>query len=247
MSPRSRIESLLRRSEPLQTALIAVAFWTSAVVALTSLRYLEALPQVEVITARAAMACCAVLLGLVGARCVMAWRTSGSPAPILSALGGTPGLLLFGAVVSHLAISASVLGVEAIREPDTAGLLKYRVLLFGVLTTAAVGGRAVLERTGAERLLQGVLVVLMVSCAVILASPALRDLGILPPYRIPFRLTGAFIDPNEAGLIACMTVALAAVSLSNGGPRKLAWPVWASASPQASRRRPEQRWSYSVR
>ena len=147
MSPRSRIESFLRRSEPLQTALIAVAFWTSAVVALTSLRYLEALPQVEVITARAAMACCAVLLGLVGARCVMAWRTSGSPAPILSALGGTPGLLLFGAVVSHLAISASVLGVEAIREPDTAGLLKYRVLLLGVLTTAAVGGRAVLERT----------------------------------------------------------------------------------------------------
>ena len=224
MSPRSRIESLLRRSEPLQTALIAVAFWMSAVVALTSLRYLEALPQVEVITARAAMACCAVLLGLVGARCVMAWRTSGSPAPILSALGGTPGLLLFGAVVSHLAISASVLGVEAIREPDTAGLLKYRVLLLGVLTTAAVGGRAVLERTGAERLLQGVLVVLMVSCAVILASPALRDLGILPPYRIPFRRTGTFLDPNEAGLITCMTVALAAVLLSNGGPRKLAWP-----------------------
>ncbi len=220
---RSRIESLLRRSEPLQTALIAVAFWTLAVVALTSLRYLEALPQVEVITARATMACCAVLLGLVGTRCVIAWRTSGSPAPILSALGGTPGLLLFGALASHLAIGASVLGMEAIREPDTAGIFKYHLLLFGVLTAAAVGGRAVLERTGAEGLLQGVLVILIAGCAVILASPVLRDLGILPPYRISFRLTGAFAEPNDAGLAACTTVALAAAWLTNGGPRALGW------------------------
>ena len=60
-------------------------------------------------------------------------------------------------------------------------------------------------------------------CAIILASPVLRDLGILPPYRLPFRLTGAFVDPNEAGLAACMTVALAAALLTNGGPRTLGW------------------------
>ena len=225
MIPFRHPASLLRRSEPLRTALIAAAFWTLAVIDLTNLRYvhLGGLPQVEVVVARATMVCCILLLGLVGARCVMAWRKSGSIAPLRRTLGGTPGMLLFGAVASYLAIGASVLGVEAIREPDTAGFLKYHVLHLGVLTAAAVGGRAMLERTGAERLLRGVLLVLIVSCASILASPVLRDLGILPPYRIPFRLTGAFEEPNDAGLAACMTVALAAALLTNGGPRTLGW------------------------
>ena len=208
-----------------QNVPVAAAFWTLAAIALTSLRYvhLGGMPQVEVVVARATMACCVFLLGLVGARCVIAWRTAGSLAAIRRMLGGTPGMLLFGAVASYLAIGASVLGVEAIREPETAGLLKYRFLLLGVLAAAAAGGHAVLERTGAEPLLKGVLVVLIVSCAVILASPILRDLGILRPYKVPLRLNGAFLDPNEAGLAACMTVALAAALLTNGGPRALGW------------------------
>ncbi len=217
--------SLPRRSEPLRTALIAAAFWTLAVIALTSLRHLHlgGTPQVEVVVARATMACCVLLFGLVGGRCAMAWLKSGSLAPVRRTLGGTPGMLLLGAVASYLAIGASVLGMEAIREPDTAGLLKYQVLHFGVLVAAAVGGRTMLEHTGADRLLQGVLVVLIASCAVVLASPVLHDLGILRPYKVPFRLTGAFFDPNEAGLTACMTVALAAALLTNGGPRALGW------------------------
>ena len=132
-------------------------------------------------------------------------------------------MLLFGAVASYLAIGASVLGMEAVREPDTAGFLRYHVVLLGVLAAAAAGGRAVLEGIGAERLLRGVLVILIAGCAVILASPVLRDLGILPPYRFPFRLTGAFDEPNNAGLAACMTAALAAALLTNGGPRALGW------------------------
>ena len=217
--------SLLRRTEPLQTALIAAAFWTLAVIALTNLRdlHLGGLPPVEGVVARATMVCCVFVSGLVGARCVTACRKSGSFVPVRTMLGGTPGMLLFGAVASYLAIGASATGVEAIREPDTAGFWNYQVLSLGVLAAAAIGGRAVLERTGAERLLQGVLVVLIVSCAVILASPVLRDLGILAAYRIPFRLTGAFLDPNEASLAACMTVALAAALLTNGGARKLGW------------------------
>ena len=172
--------SLLCRTEPLRTALIAAAFWTLAVIALTSLRYvhLGGMPQVEVVVvARTTMACGVLLFGLVGARCVMAWRKSGSLAPIRRTLGGTPGMLLFVAVASYLTIGAAVLGVEAIREPDTAEFLKYHVLHLGVLTAAAVGGRAMLEQTGADRLLKGVLLVLIVSCASILASPVLRDLG----------------------------------------------------------------------
>ncbi len=217
--------SLRHRSESLQTTLIAVAFWTLAVIALINLRYvhLGGTPQVEAVIAWATMACCVLLLGLVGARCAIAWRKSGSLAPIRRALGGTPGMLLFGAVASYLAIGALVLDDEAIWEPETAGLWKYHVLLLGMLAAAAAGGRAMLERTGAERLLKGVLVVLIASCAVILASPALRDLGILRPFSIPFRLNGAFFDPNDASLAACMTVALAGALLTNGGPRTLGW------------------------
>ena len=46
--------SLLCRTEPLRTALIAAAFWTLAVIALTNLRYvhLGGMPQVEVVVAR---------------------------------------------------------------------------------------------------------------------------------------------------------------------------------------------------
>ncbi len=192
------------------------------------------LPQVEVVVARATMAYCVLLLGLVGARCVMAWRKSSTIAPVWNTLGGTPGMLLFGAVASYLAIGASVLGVEAIREPDTAGFLRYHVLLLGVLAAAAAGGRAVLEEIGAERLLRGVLVILIAGCAIILASPVLRDLGILPPYRLPFRLTGAFDEPNNAGLAACMTAALAAAFLTNGGPRALGWLGLAAAASLAT-------------
>ncbi len=204
--------------------LIAVAFWALAIIALTSLRtlHLWGMPQVMGVIARATMACVVVLVGLVGIRCLFAWRRSGSSVPVLSALGGMPGVLLFGAVASYLAIGVAVMD-ETSWQPGTAEELKYAVLSFGVFVAAAIGGRAVLERAGVGRLLQGVLVVLIASCAIILASPVLRDLGILAPYRIPFRLTGAFGNPNDPGLVACMTAALAAAFLTNGGPRALGW------------------------
>ena len=220
----SRIESFLHRSDPIRIALTAIAFWTLAALVLTNVRglYLWGLPQVEVLAARATMASCAVLLGLFGIWCVSARLQSGSLAPIRRTLGGTPGLLLFASVASYLSIGAAVLDVDDM-EPDKAGNMRYYVLQFGVLIAAAIGSRALLERTGAQRLLQGLLVVLTVSCAIILASPVLRDLGVLAPYRLPFRLNGAFVNPNEAGLPACITVALAATLLTHGGSRKLGW------------------------
>ena len=213
----------MRRTESLQATLVAVAFWTLAVIVLTNLRdvHLGGMPQVEVVIARATIACCVLLLGLVGARRLIAWRKSGSLVSLRGTLGGTPGLLLFAAVASYLAIGAAALDVEAISQPETAGGLKYRVLQFGVLVAAAVGGRAVLERTGAERLLKWTLVILAASCVVVLASPWLRAIGALPEYWLPHRLTGAFSNANDAGFIACMTVALALAFQANGRQRAL--------------------------
>ena len=217
------VSGIARRTESLRTTLVAVAFWTLAVIALTNLRYvhLGGMPQVEVVIARVTMACCVLLLGLVGARRLIAWRKSGSLVSLRGTLGGTPGLLLFAAVASYLVIGAAALGVEAISQPETAESLKYRVLQFGVLVAVAVGGRSVLERTGAERLLKWTLVILTASCVVVLASPWLRAVGVLPEYQLPHRLTGAFVNPNDAGFIACMTVALALAFQANGRQRPL--------------------------
>ena len=217
--------SLLRRREALPTSLIAVAFWGLAFATLTNLRYLplRGLPEFEAMVARATMAFVAVLLGLVAVRSVIAWRKSRSFAPIRRTLGETPGMLLLGAVASYLAIGALALGAEAMREPAALDRMTYQLLHFGVLVAAVTGGWAVLERVGAQRLLQGALFILIPACVVILASPLLRDLGVLSPYRIPFRLTGVFADPNDASLGACMTVALAAAWLTNGGARAIGW------------------------
>ena len=105
--------------EPLRNALTAAAFWTLAVLALINLRdlHLWESPQVEVLVARATMASCALLLGLVGIWCVVAWRRSGSLAPVRRTLGGTPGILLFAGVASYLAIGTAMLDVEA-QGPD---------------------------------------------------------------------------------------------------------------------------------
>ena len=140
------------------------------------------MPGVQFMGAWATILCCLIVVSLVGIRYSGSRRESVWSVSLWRQSIGTPGLLLFAAVASYLAIGATVLVVEGSWQPDTAESLKYRVLHFGVLVAAALGGRAVLERTGADRLLGGVLVILIASCAVILASPILRELGILPPY-----------------------------------------------------------------
>ncbi len=217
--------SFVHRTEPLQAKLIAVAFWGLAVVSLLDLRnlYLLGSPWVVAVVAKATMGFCVLAVGLVAARWAISGRKSGSLATLARTLGGTPGVLLIAAVASYLAIGVAVLGLDAFSQPGAAARLKFHVLRFGVLVAATVGGRAVLERIGADRLLRGVLVVLIASCAIVLFSPVLRDFGILAPYRIPFRRTGVFLEPNEAAFMACMTAALAAAFLTNGGPRRLGW------------------------
>ncbi len=217
---------LLRRTERQRGVLLAVAFWTLAGLVLVNLRelHLWGLPGVELMAARATMMCCLIVAGLAGIQCIGSRREPVWSISFWRQSIGTPVLFLFASVASYLAIGAIVLVVEGNWQPDTGRELRYRVLCLGVFIAVALGSRAVLERAGADRLLRGALVVLIASCVVIVASPLLRDLGILPPYRLPFRLTGAFANPNDAAIVACMTVVLALAFLSNGGPRGLAYP-----------------------
>ena len=198
-----------RQPLSVRTRCITFAFWALAVIVLVNLHWLHlwGLPLVRPIGYAAILIFCLLVLGLVNARL---WQ-----AP------GTPGALIVATLASYLVIGVvASLVADAERSADLGKDILRQGFFFLVLLAAALGGRAVLERIGIEALLKGVLAILTASGLVIVASPVLRALGVLPLYRLPFRLTGAFTDPNEAGFIGCMTGVLALAFLCNGGSRK---------------------------
>ena len=208
----SGIESPERHPVSVRTRIIAFAFWTLAVMVLVNVHWLHlwGMPMVRPAGYAAILISCLLVLGLVNARL---WQ-----AP------GTPGALLFAAIASYLVISVVALFVtDAKWQPDMGKDILRQAFFLLVLSGAILGGHALLKRIGIEALLKGVLAILTASCLVIVASPVLRDLGVLPIHRQPFRLTGTFTDPNDAGFIGCMTAVLALAFLCNGGQRKRAY------------------------
>ncbi len=197
------IPLLWRRLEFASAACIALSFWTLAVLVHVKLQG----GVIEPLVLGAMLLCCLLLMGFVSLR---RWRSL-----------GTPGLLLLASIASYLFIS-SVVSLAADSELLTEDVARQGFFL--VVTLAAIlGGRWLLERIGVETLLKWTLVILGASCAVILASPLLREIGALPEYVHSYRMTGAFTDPNDAGFIACVTAALALAFQSNGRQRPLGY------------------------
>ena len=195
---------LRRRLEFAAVPCIAVAFWALAVLVHIKLQG----GWVEPVALGGMLICCLLALGFV---CWRRWTAL-----------GMAGALLLAAIASYLAIASVVslaTGVALLAED--VGRQGFFLL---VTLAAMLGGRWVLERIGVEALLQWMLLILMGSCVVVLASPLLREIGVLPEYRLPWRLTGTFTDPNDAGFIGGITVALALALQSNGGRRRLAYP-----------------------
>ncbi len=197
------IPLLWRRLEFASVACISLSFWALAVLVHVKLQG----GVIEPLVLGTMLLCCMLLLGFVSLR---RWKSL-----------GTPGLLLLAAIASYLFIS-SVAPLATDSELSTKDVARQG--FFFVVTLAAIlGGRWLLERIGVETLLKWTLVILAASCAVILASPLLREIGALPAYWHPYRMTGAFTDPNDAGFIACMTAALALAFQSNGRQRHLGY------------------------
>ena len=141
----------------------------------------------------------------------------------LSRAAGVPGLLILSALISYIAIGivvAIVTGVE--QRSDSAWHLVRHVNSIVVILAAAVGGSILRRRLGDERLMVMVLTILVFSCVVILASPLLLSVYADPPNSGTYRLFGAFGDPNEAGLVASFTVALALTFIGAARYRTLA-------------------------
>ena len=187
--------------------LFAFAFWGLAVTMLLNVQglHLWGAPA-AILGYGVALACCLCLMGRIDR-----WRQG----------VGTPGALMFATIASYLIIGGAVaLGADtAWQLPlDISRDVLRQIFFLLVFLASLLGGRAMLGRVGVEALLKGVFAVLTASCLVILASPILRDLGVLAPYRLPYRLTGAFTDANGAGMIGCATAAVALALL--GGVRR---------------------------
>ena len=194
---------LWRRVEFASVPCIAFSFWALAVLVHIKLQG----GMTEPLVLGTMLLCCLLLLGFVSLRW---WKSL-----------GTPGWFLLASIASYLFISSSVsLATDAeLMVKDVA-----RQGFFLLVTLAAMlGGRELMERIGAETLLRWTLVILVASCAVVLASPLLRDIGVLPEYEHPYRLTGTFTDPSDAGFIACLTAVLALAFQSNGQQRLLGY------------------------
>ncbi len=157
------------------------------------------MPAVRWVGYGAMLVCCLLLLGRAEPRW---WQKP-----------GTPSVLICATIAAYLVIGTGAFFVTDAewRPTVVARDILRQVFFFLVLLAALCGGRALLARIGVEPLLKGVLAILIASSVVVLATPLLRHWDVLLTFRLPFRLDGAFTDPNEAGFIGCVTVALALV------------------------------------
>ncbi len=78
-----------------------------------------------------------------------------------------------------------------------------------VFAAVALGATSLIRSGRPERLLLPCLGVLAAGCTVILLTPTLVSLRLLPEPGDPARWAGTFLDPSDAGLLAALTTVLA--------------------------------------
>ena len=190
----------------------ALAFWALAVIVLFNVHWLHlwGMPLVRPVGYLVILACCLLVFALAGTR---AWK-----AP------GTPGAWVTATVAAWLVIGGAVSLSDADgAHPEALRTALRQVFFLVVLLAAASGGRAALQRLGTEPFLKVVFALLIASCVAVPLSPLLRELGLLPVYRLPHRLAGVFNHHTDAGFLGCMTAVMALALLRADGRRRLAY------------------------
>ena len=176
---------------------ISAAFWAMSVICLVNLNgFLRMLVGVERGFSDLLLLCCVVALaGLLRVR----------PFEAL----GISGVLILATLASYVSIGMAVAIVNGNDfRADAVGYLVRHLSSMLLIPAVAVGGRVVWNRIGGERLMRGVLLVLVAACLLVLASPWLFDIYAEPGLG-GGRYSGPFGNPNEAATLACFTVALA--------------------------------------
>ena len=185
--------------------LIALAFWTLAVLCLLNLNDLARMwfSTERAFSALILLCCLLTLVELLrsGPREVL----GSSGALILGCLGSYVGIGIVVAIVSGMELRSQ--GVWYLTRHVSSAL---------VILAAAAGARALWRRRGAESVLPGLLVVLTVSCTLMLSSIWLYGVFQNPPEEGAYRYTGSFSDTAEAALVACFTIVTALALLRRG-------------------------------
>ena len=145
---------------------------------------------------------------------------------------GRPGLLVVMALMSYLLIGMGVATLSDYAWYSVNAKLPFSVVI-GLLIVTATAGAAfeVLQRIGVERLLKGLLTILVVACTSVMATPLLNkyvfSLSILPNIeylgRIADRFSGFYQSPNSAGEVGCYTLVLSLALLKARRYKKLAY------------------------
>ena len=212
----ARLVSVALLPEPLLSRaradrLVAILFRALAVILLLNLHWLYLGGQVNVLLPgyAAILAISLLLILLAGPRC---WPASGLPTRLLAAT-----------LTMYLLIGLIPFALGAAWEAETTRHILRQLFFFAVFLAATLGARAMLARSGPESLLRELLHILCASCLFILATPLLRDFGVLALSRLPMRLAGAFTHVNDAGMVGCATVALATALLARHRHDRLVW------------------------
>ncbi len=207
----SRLRDALAFGRFSRSRLIAFGFWIPAAILLVNLQYLYlwGAPLVRSVGLSIVLVGCGLLLLVLRDR----WRETFCASPAVWIVAACVSYLVFGTAALFLSDTAW--------QADTTREIARQVFFFIVLLAVMLGGRAISQRIGIDALSKGVLATLVASCLLVLASTPLRDIEVLPFYRLPDRLTGAFTDANDAGFIGCVAVVFGLAFLYRGGaPRR---------------------------
>ena len=185
--------------------LIVAAFWTMSVICLVNLNdFARMLFGVERLFSELLLVCCLVVLtGLLRVR-------------PFEALGAS-GVLILATLASYVCIGMAMDIVNA-SDPQweaVSYLVRHLQSILLILATA-VGTRAVWNRIGGERLLKAILLVVLATCALVVASPWLIEIYVVQPFDLGGRFYGSFSNPNEAAVVCGFAAALALAFLRTG-------------------------------
>lgn len=134
---------------------------------------------------------------------------------------GLPGFLLLAVMVSHLGIGTAVYLSSHFDLEPLVLLPFFRYSVYSAVVVATAAATTVMaQRTGVVHLLERVLVVMALGCLSVLATPWLASADMLRHFST--RMYGFYMQANQAGAFASMTVWLAFVVILCKGSGKLA-------------------------
>lgn len=202
---------------PQASTIAFVGFWVVAFATLISLPGLARIVVSAVENIPTVGRGVAGITRIVAVMCVVAAVTARFPP--LRALGA-PGFFFLATIALHNIIGTAV---SMARDPEFtfSWTQQYRLLGMLVVAVAATGVAEVAGRIGLDRLLKGLLAILVVVCLGVLVAPVLAWYGSIGYGVDVGRSIGTLSGPNHSAVVACLTLSLACAMITWRGKSAL--------------------------